>query len=378
VSDPTQEPTGPPPTASTSEFIATFAGILAAIALLLLFDAGMANIDQKATSSRATNEYQVGESLNSQGKIREAADHFRTAASLDRDKPVYTVALAQAILKEGRATDAEQLLVPSLERNATDGGTNLAMARVLAKEGRVEEAKSYYHRAVYGLWPAEAHRNRVEARFELVDLLAQTGEKQDLLAELLPMQEESPSDTVMRKRIARLFVVAGSPARASDIFRDVLRHNPRDADAYVGLADAALALGNYPTAKADLAAAAHLAPDDTAIQSRMKLADSVIAIDPTQRGLGLDEQVRRSRNLVQMTIASARKCLGADAPQVAAALDSVTRSLVAPSGSIPRNQAIDENLSLAGALWRMRAERCAARAPQDDQVLALVQDRIGQ
>jgi len=378
MSDPTQEPAAPPPSASTSEFIATFAATLAAIALLLLFDTGIAKVDARATKSHAATEYQVGESLSAQGEIREASDHFRTAASLDRDQSIYTVALAQTIVAQGHAADAEQLLLPLLDRNATDGATNLAMARVLAKQDRIEEAKSYYHRAVYGVWPAEAHRNRSAARFELIDLLAQTGDKQDLLAELLPIQDESPTDTVMRKRIAHLFVLAGSPAHASDIFRDVLRHNPRDADAYVGLADAALAMGNYPIARADLTTAQRLAPDDSTIQTRMKLADSVIAIDPTQRGLGLDEQYRRSRNLVQMTITSARKCLGADAPQVAAALDSVSRSLVAPSGSIPRNQAIDENLSLAGALWRMRAERCTARSPSDDQVLALVQDRIGQ
>ena len=53
--------------------------------------------------------------------------------------------------------------------------------------------------------------------------------------------------------------------------------------------------------------------------------------------------------------------LDKEAPQVAAALDSVARSLVAPSAATSRRQAIEENLSLAGALWRMRGGRCAAR-----------------
>jgi tetratricopeptide (TPR) repeat protein len=378
VTDPTAQPTAPTPAASATEFIATFAIALGAIVLLLGFDAGLARVDSAATRAHAASEYQAGESLNTQGKIRDAIDHFRTAATLDHDRSTYTVALAQAILSENHPEDAEELLTPLLERNATDGSSNLAMARVLAKEGRLEEAKSYYHRAIYGLWPSEAERNRAVARFELIDLLARTGAKQELLAELLPIQDEAPNDTARRKRIAHLFVVAGSPSRASDIFRDVVRHNPRDADAWVGLGEAALAMGNYPTARADLQTAARLSPNDSAIQSRMVLTDSVIAIDPTQRGLGLDEQVRRSRNLVQMTIASTRKCLGAAAPEVAAALDSVTRSLVAPSGGIPRNQAIDENLSLAGALWRMRRERCAAGTPPAEQALALVQDRISQ
>jgi tetratricopeptide (TPR) repeat protein len=378
MTDPTAQPAAPTPAASATEFIATFAIVLGAIVLLLGFDAGLAKVDTAATRTHAASEYELGESLNAQGKVPEAIDHFRTAATLDHDRAAYTVALAQAILSENHPEDAEQLLTPLLEHNATDGSSNLAMARVLTREGRLEEAKSYYHRAIYGLWPTEAERNRAAARFELIDLLARTGAKQELLAELLPIQDEAPNDTALRKRIAHLFVVAGSPGRASDIFRDVVRHNPRDADAWVGLAEAALALGNYPTARADLQTAARLSPGDSTIQSRIALTDSVIAIDPTQHGLGLDEQYRRSRNLVQMTITSTRKCLGAAAPDVAAALDSVTRSLVAPSGGIPRSQAIDENLSLAGALWRMRRERCASGTPAGEQALGLVQDRISQ
>jgi tetratricopeptide (TPR) repeat protein len=377
VTDPTAQPASPRPEASAVEFIATFAVVLGAIVLLLGFDAGLAKVDAAETRSHAAAEYQTGESLNTQGKIREAVDHFRTAATLDRARATYTVALAQAILKQNHPRDAEQLLKPLLEENATDGASNLAMARVLTKEGRIEEAKSYYHRAIYGLWPTESERNRAAARFELIDLLAHTGAKQELLSELLPIQDEAPSDTALRKRIAHLFVVAGAPARASNIFRDVVRHNARDADAWVGLAEAALAMGNYPTARADLQTAARLSPDDTTITAKIALTDSVIAIDPTQRGLGLDEQYRRSKNLVQMTITSARRCLGAAAPDVAAALDSVTRSLVAPAQGISRSQAIDENLSLAGALWRMRHERGTAE-PKDEDVLALVQDRIAQ
>ncbi len=378
MSDPTAQPAGPSPTASASEFIVTFAAILGAIALLLLVDTALERVDDEATKTHASKEYRIGENLIAQGRIRDAIDHLRTAAMLDRNSSLYTVALSQTILADGRPTDAEPLLTPLLERDATDGAANLALARVLAREGRTEEAKSYYHRAIYGLWSGDTERNRATARFELIDLLARSGAKQELLAELLPIQDEAASDTVLRKRIAHLFVAAGSPLRGSEIFRDVLRHNPRDPDAYVGLAEAAFALGDYPAARTDLEAAQRLAPDDSTIQSRIQLADSAIAIDPTQRGLGLDEQFRRSRILVQMTIASAHKCLDKEAPQVAAALDSVARSLVAPSAATSRRQAIEENLSLAGALWRMRGGRCAVPTTPDNQALVLVQNRIAQ
>lgn len=378
MTDPTVVQTPPSPTVSAPKFIMTLATVLVAILVLLAVDAALARVDKKETRSVAVVEYQVGVRLMDLGRLRDAIDHLRTAASLDRDKPAYTAALAEAVLADGRPLDAEQLLVPLLEREQTDGAANLAMARVLAKQGRIEEAKSYYHRAIYGLWPEDAERNRTASRFELIDFLAANGAKHEMLSELLPIQDAYQDDTLMRKRIAQLFVVAGNPARAGEIFRDVLRHNSNDTSAYIGLANAAMAIGNYPDARSYYQAAQKLAPDDTAIKSRIALADSATAIDPTQRGLPLPEQFQRSRNLVQMTIASARKCLGSDAPQVAAALDSVSRSLMVQSSAIPRNQAIEENLSLAGAMWRMRGGRCAARAPSVDEALALVQDKIAQ
>jgi len=376
VTDPVAQEPLPPPTATASEFILTLTLTLVAILLLIAGDTALAKADREATRSTAAEEYRVGVNLIAHKRLPDAIDHLRTAATLDRDKPVYTVALAQAMLVQGRAADAEQMLIPLLEREPHDGGANLAMARVLAKQARIDEAKSYYHRAIYENWPGDAARSRAIARFELIDLLAQTGARQELLSELLPIQDESPEDTVLRKRVANYFVLAGSPAKASDIYRDLLRKSPRDAEAYVGLGRAALAMGNYPVARNDFLAAQRIAPDDSSITATIKLADSVIAIDPTQRGLGLDEQVRRSRQLVQMTIKSAHKCLDIEAPQVAAALDSVARSLVAPAGVVTRAQSVDENISLAGALWRMREGRCTGRP--EDEALALVQDRIAQ
>jgi tetratricopeptide (TPR) repeat protein len=376
IADPSALEPGPQPTATPSEFVFTLALTMVAIVLLVVADTALARADRIATRLTAADEYRVGENLINHNRLHDAIEHLRTAATLDRERPVYTVALAQAVLAEGRSLDAEQMLIPLLERDATDGGANLAMARVLARQNRAEEAKSYYHRAIYGIWPGDAARSRAIARFELIDLLARTGARQELLAELLPIQDESPDDTVLRKRVANYFVLAGSPARASDIYRDLLRQNSHDAEAYVGLGRAALALGNYPVARNDFLAAQRIAPGDSSIAKTIKLADSVIAIDPTQRGLGLDEQVRRRRQLVQMTIRSAHKCLDIEAPSVGAALDSVARSLVAPAGVVSRAQALDENISIAGALWRMREGKCTARP--EDEALALVHERISQ
>ena len=368
-------PAPPTPAASISEFIATFAVILATVVELVLFDTALARIDSRERKVSAAREFAAGEQLVAEGKKDQAIEHLRTASTLDGENTRYATALADAVLADGRPNDAELLLVPLLERNATDGAANLTMARVLFKQGKIEQAKAYYHRAIYGLWPRGAEDNRTAARFELIDLLASTDARQELLAELLPIQDDSTNSLAQRKRIAHLFVVAGSPSRAVTIFRDVLRHDAKDADAYIGLAEAALSLGDFATAKADLVAAQKLSPQDSSsIQARISVTDSVIALDPTQRGLSLAEQYRRSRNLVQLTLASVRKCLGTQAPDVAAALGSAGASLVASAAAASQSQSIDQTLLLAEQLWALRRGRCAAE--RQEGALALVQNKI--
>jgi tetratricopeptide (TPR) repeat protein len=366
----------PVPSATLSEFIATFAVILAAVAGLLLFDTALATVDFRQRKVYAAREFAAGQASITKGSVEQGIEHLRTASMLDAENSTYGVGLAQAILADGRPSDAEQMLLPLLERNPNDGAANLAMARVLEREGMIAEAKSYYHRAIYGVWPRGADQNRTVARFELIDLLARTNARQELLSELLPMQDDSTNDAAQRKRIAHLFVVAGSPSRAVTIYRDVLRKDSHDADAYVGLAEAALSLGDFTTARADLLAAQKLVPADSSIiQGRIVLTDSVTALDPTQRGLSLPEQYRRSKNLLRMTLASARSCLAAQAPQVAAALDSATLQ-VSSASAVGQAQSIEQTLSLAEQLWGLRRSRCAPE--RDSGALALIHLRIAQ
>ncbi len=371
---PLVQPAAPTPTATVADFIATFSVILAAIVGLLLFDTALARVDVTERKSYAVREFTTGQRLIAEGKVEEGIEHLRTATTLDGENSAYGVALAQAILADGRPREAEQLLLPLLERNETDGSTNLALARVLTKEGKIEQAKSYYHRAIYGLWHTDANKSRTAARFELIDVLARSNAKQELLAELLPIQDDSTNDLTQRKRIAHLFVVAGSPARAVVIFREILRRDSKDADAFVGLAEAALSLGDFATARTDLLAAQKLTPADSiSLVSRVALTDSVISLDPTQSGLTLPEQVRRSQNLVQTTLTSVRKCLGVQAPQVAVALDSATLLLVSGRAA-GQAQSVEQNLSLAEQLWGLRRSRCAP--DREDGALALIHNRI--
>jgi tetratricopeptide (TPR) repeat protein len=105
-----------------------------------------------------------------------------------------------------------------LETDPTDAFASLILARVLKEEARYREAVSYFHRAIYGRFSDDPEGNRLKTRFELIDVLAERKSKEELLAQLLAVADEAPGDLKTRKRIGRLFLAAGSPSRAAEVF----------------------------------------------------------------------------------------------------------------------------------------------------------------
>ena len=374
MTDGTLRSTGPFRVANASVFLATIAGIIVLIVLLLSFDLFLAGLDRRESETRAEAEYSAGLTLLNEGRASDAAERFGNAVSIDRTNASYSLALAEAMLQEGKVTDAEATLRALLDRAENDGAVNLTMARVMVREGggHADEAKAYFHRAIFGRWGADSVSRRRQARFELIDLLAKSGSSRELLAELLPFEEAPPDSVDLRRRLGGLFLQAGSPARAAAMFRDVLRHNPEDGDAYGGMGEAALAAGNFRTARADFAEAARLRPDDPKIAIRRALADTVLALDPTERGIGAAEQRARSRSLLARTVDDVRTC-GSFAGALA---DSAQRMLSRPPEPARADMLSDAMLSLAIGIWDARPPPC--RTPRNDEALRLVQDRLAQ
>ncbi len=181
--------------------------------------------------------------------------------------------------------------------------------------------------------------------------------KKELLAELLPLQDELPADLASRKHLAQLFLMAGSPTRAADMFRQILRESHHDADAYAGLGEAEFANRNYRNAQIYLQIASRLKPGDAKVQAQLELCEQVLALDPTQRGLSSAERVRRSEKLLEL----ARQCAAAAEP-------------VSP----PRNADVEANLNLAERLWQQRKPNCNQAADPAEEALALVLARLSQ
>jgi tetratricopeptide (TPR) repeat protein len=365
-----------PAAAEAGVFLGTFALILLAMAGLFAADLFLAGLERSERRADAQRFYNEGVRLNQEGKTSEAIDRFQSAVAAERGNPVYQRALSAAMLAGGKVAEAREIAAERLQQEPTDAAASLLVARTLVREGNPREAVSYYHRAIYGVWDGDAAANRMRSRFELVDLLARLGEQRELLAELLPLQDEAPTDVTNRRRVARLFIDAGAPARAIEIFRDLLRNNPKDAESYAGIGEAELAQGNYRSAQANLARAAALAPSDSSIAQRLGLAERVIDLDPTRRGLGLAERYRRSLELLRLTLQASESCMSAGSAEATAAVDSARAAIVpAPTRRI-RQDAVDLNIDLAERLWDLRSDGCVT--PPNQRPLALVLERVAQ
>ena len=358
---------------SGPSFVRTLAGVVLAIVALFSIDTFLAKTERAESRVEAARFFANGQHLLEQGKSEEAVEQFRSAISIERDNQDYQLALGQALLAAGRSADAEATLNELLQRNPIGATTNLAMARVLAKEDKTDDAAFYYHRAIYGQWKEDAHANQLKVRFELTDLLSRQNSKEALLAELLPLQNDAPDDLATRKKLGHLFIVAGSPARATDIFRDMLRTQPQDSEAHAGLGDAEFARGNYRTARNEFLAALHLRSADREAQERLDLCDKVLELDPTQRGLSPEEQYQRSRKLVEQVMDDVNQCLGGAASGPTQELiKTVQDGLKKPATTAHRSTAFEDNLNGADRLWQVRKTECKRALGASEEPLALV------
>jgi tetratricopeptide (TPR) repeat protein len=352
--------------------------VFLAIAALFSADMFLAGLERKESRVEAARLFEQGRVLMQNGKKAEAIERIQDAIAIERGNRDYRRTIAQAQFEAGKIADAESTLTDLLQSDSTDGLANLIMGRILVKEGQVAEAVSYYRRAIYGHWNQDAAGNRLRVRFELIDLLAQRNAKEELLAELLPLQDQAPRDLKTQSRLGRLFLLAGSPGRAADVFHGILREVPANAGAYDGLGEAEFARSNYRAAQRDFQTALRLAPEDRPTRQRLDVCNELLMLDPTARGLGPAERFHRSVKLLGLTLDETRSCIGQNpSPQLQGLLDQAGKALEARVSAARQGEASESNLDLAEQLWQIRRQECTP-LPATDSPLALVLARLSQ
>jgi predicted Zn-dependent protease len=354
--------------------------LVVALALIMtaLFsvDVFLARLERQEIRNEAQSLFEDGERLIASGHADRGIVALQRAHQLMRSERRFQLALARGLLAAGRLTQAGAHLVELLERNSNDGPTNLTMARLQAKQGNEAAAEAYYHRAIYGTWPPGNPAN-LSVRLELADFLAGKNKQQQLLSELLLLSDPPPSDPQTTRRVAQLFIAAGAPERAAQIFRSLIRKDPTDVAAHVGLAEAELVEGDFRSAQSSLRNAARLVPDDRKVAERLELASQLSALDPTPRRLTSGEKYSRSSMLLALTRDALAECeLPAErVPGITKMLDEAGRALKARG--IPTNERAEHLLELAGMLWRERPATCRRPAGHPD-LLSLMMLKVEQ
>lgn len=355
----------------------TFVLILLAIAGLTAIDGFLARRERLESYREAAGLFADGQRLERARDYSQAIDRFRGALSIRGEQEDYAVALAGALLKAGRLRDAESVLGEVLQRDSINGEANLMIARVFVKQDKIAEAESYYHHAIYDQWRENATKHRVQARLELIELLARDNQKRELLSELLALENEAGADINTLKRIAHLYIAAGSPGQAAEAFREILHSETGDADAYGGVGEAEFLTGNYETAEQDFQSAVRLAPGNRQFQARLELCRQILQLDPTSHGLSMHDRYGRSVELLRLALENLRQCT---ATPMSSSLQSLSETaqekLRRPVKPSQESDAMEANVGLTEKLWRARIAECKQAITPAEQPLDLVLARI--
>jgi CIC family chloride channel protein len=342
-------------------------GVIAAGLAVLLVIGFLNYYYRSARSQRAEEYYKTGNELLQQDRDDEAVQQFRDALSGAPGNPQYRLALGLALAKGQHLAEASVYLNALLKRDPENALANLGQARIAAAEGKAADAVKFYRRAIDGAWPAGQDPNRTQARLELASLLEENGQRMQAVAELLAASGPA-RDSAVKKKIGQLLLSDGAPREAADIFRDIVRTDDRDANAYAGLGQAELALENYQEARDAFQKALDRDPSDPASKSQLALIEQVLALDPNARGLRAAARFQRSKELLQAEIVRFDQC------QPGSKTADAARKAIADR---PRRSDLedlaDTNLALAEDLWRQGQKLCGSTPESKnaiDRVLA--------
>lgn len=369
------EPGQSPP--ATTRPAALLGGVIAVLVVILALAGFLSYFYRAERSAQAQRHFQQGNTLMEANRYPEAIEQYRSALSSSHSSE-HRLALALALVKAEDWNEAEIYLRELVRSNPTSGPADLGLARVEVHQGNLQQAVNYYHRAIYGTWPAHSQENRVQARLELVETLRKFGEKKQAQAELLALMAVVPGDAAVRKRAAHLLLDLGLPKEALEAFREILQSDKQDAEAYSGLGEAELALGDYRSAQRAFRSAIRRNPSDQASEKGLQVAEQVLSLDPTLRGLSAAERYHRSQTLIEAVLGELDHCLASrdspPPPSVGELLTAARKSLL--SGRPPSySDAAENNIALAGRLWETHAKLCSPPGPSGEP-LARVMVRL--
>jgi cytochrome c-type biogenesis protein CcmH/NrfG len=341
-------------------------GIAATMAAIYSADQFLARLEQRELDAQARHQYSSGVSLLRDGHNTQAIEAFRSARSLNRDNPSFSLALADALLRDHQPERAADALTELLDKDSNDGRANLLMARVMDEEKQYPSADSYFHRAIYGTWPPNTEAEQVNARVELVHWLAQRGDQKGLLSELILLDPLAQSDSRIARELPVLYEQAGTESRAIEAYRNWLHDNPTDAEAYAGLGEAEIKSGNFRAARQSFEHAIELKPDNAVWKHLTEVSTDAVELDPTPRGLSSEEKLSRSTRILTLAVSAVAPCGDSE-------LIERAQQLMAEKKPSVTNESAETRIDLAETIWNTRPATCS-----QDELLTVLMHKLAQ
>lgn len=251
------------------------------------------NLNQQALGRKL---YEQGMKAISAEKYDDAIEDFRAALVSDPSNSRYQLSLARALRDSNdprRLDEAESYLLALWQRTPQDAAVNLALARVAAHRGSIEDAIRYYHNAMYGVWNSNPDENRNRTRIELIEYLLQRNARAEADSELIALAAALPRDAAAHLQAAQLFMLAQDYAGALGQFEEVLHLQPNDEKALAGAGEAAYLSRNYSLALHYLRNAVLLDHNDIKSRELLAAAELVQRSDPFHGFISDAERNRR-------------------------------------------------------------------------------------
>src|SRR6202167_1553769 len=259
------------------------------LALTLAAATGFAGVSHLVTRFTA-NQHARGRQLYAQGlpaasagRYEDAISAFRAALTCDPANSQYQLSLARALRDSNdprRLDEAESYLIALWQRAPQDAAVNLALARVAAHRGSIEDATRYYHNAMYGVWNSDPDANRSKARIELIQFLLKKGAPDKAKSELIALAIALPPDPAAHLQAAQLFAQAQDYSGEMAQYEEVLRLDPSSSAALAGAGKAAYHSANYAIAHGYLQAAFNASPQNADSRQLLATTELILRNDP--------------------------------------------------------------------------------------------------
>jgi Flp pilus assembly protein TadD len=315
------------------------------------------------------------------GRPAAAVQDFRTALFYDPTNSGFEMHLADALLQAGQAEQALNYYLGLWQSNPGNGPVNFQLARLYAKNGDNVAAERFFNGAIFGDWLGNPEANRRAASLELINFYLDRGDTGHAESQLMILSDNLPEDPQLRTRVADLYGHVGADQRALAQYRQALQLNSTYLPALVGAGEASIRVGDYHAALTYVSRAVHLDPSNASANQLLAVIQSVLALNPYERGIPEAEKVQRTLRVFDIAGKRLQSC-GESTPasaasSIAAFLERWKELMATANGPFltQHPEEVETLIDYAASAEKLAQDHCGEPTPDDSAVLAIAHER---